>query len=70
MAWTFDSSLPMLVQWLIDAFVHTDWEQRRQVDYQNQQKAEQEWAAEGKKPAMKVHSGLLSQTAGMSMRTK
>ena len=30
-----------------------DWEKQRQVDYQNQQKAEQEWAAEGKKPAMK-----------------
>jgi len=30
-----------------------DWEKQRQVDYQNQQKAEQKWAAEGKKPAMK-----------------
>lgn len=30
-----------------------DWEKQRQVDYQNQQKAEQEWAAQGKKPAMK-----------------
>jgi hypothetical protein len=25
---------------------------QRQVDYQNQQKAEQEWAAQGKKPSM------------------
>jgi len=30
-----------------------DWEQQRQVDYQNQKKAEQEWAERGAKPAMK-----------------
>jgi hypothetical protein len=37
------------------AFVQTvkGWEKQRQVDYQNQQKAEQEWAAQGKKPRMK-----------------
>jgi hypothetical protein len=29
------------------------WEKQRQVDYRNQQKAEQEWAAQGKKPRMK-----------------
>ena len=29
------------------------WEKQRQVDYQNQQKAEQEWAEQGKKPRMK-----------------
>lgn len=29
------------------------WEKQRQVDYENQQKAEKEWAAQGKKPKMK-----------------
>lgn len=30
-----------------------DWEQQRQVDYENQKKAEAEWAANGQKPSMK-----------------
>ena len=29
------------------------WEQQRQVDYENQKKAEQEWVEQGKKPRMK-----------------
>jgi hypothetical protein len=29
------------------------WDKQRQVDYQNQKKAEQKWEAQGKKPAIK-----------------